>query len=210
MIAVSGRYALPLLASLLLALAPVALNSWGSRARDDCADPAALLSPPEIPRVEEWLERDKTREHYFQWTEGAQEHAPGRPRIKVHTVRAYATAALLLQPQIFVGAQNERYDRRLEWIDADGESLPIRMRRAESPKRVDVVAYLYVYGGRPQAHPLRAVLASAPRRMLSGPRPITLYWVEGTAAPERADRLDRQVQRWLARAWQQYAEVCSP
>jgi hypothetical protein len=208
MIPLSGRHAAALLALLAAALVPVALHSLGGSVRDDCADPAALLAPPALPGARAWRQRDRSQERIFQATEAAWEDPRRGHRLSLQLARSYDPAPLLLTPRIFVGAQNERYDLALEWLEVDGERLPLRVHRARTPGHAYFAAYFYTHASRPVEHPLRALLADAPRRLVGGARPLALYWVSGTAPSAESEGLERAARRWLRGAWRHHRSVC--
>ena len=66
-----------------------------------------------------------------------------------------------------------------------------------------------MYGGEPVTDGMRTQLAAAPRLMLQGAQPMTLYYVQTVGSPEDLDAASDGLSRWLAASWKQYAAICS-
>ena len=208
----SARFALPLVALLLLASIPVALHVDTDRRRDDCADPAALRALPPPPGASGWSESpDEYENGVFQWTEALDlADAAGPDPLRFRLVRSVEPASLALMPQAYLGAQNQDYARWVEWVEAGGQRIPVHVRRAEKGGLVRIMAYLFVYAGRPVEHPIRANLASALDGLVGGAQPLTLYWSMGSARARGSRSLETGAVRWVSSAWENHARVCAP
>jgi len=55
---------------------------------------------------------------------------------------------------------------------------------------------------------MRAQLAAAPRLMLRGAQPMTLYYAQTVSSPDDTEAAGDALARWLASSWKQYQAIC--
>lgn len=211
MIPLSGRHARLLAVLLLLAAVPIAVNVYGGRRHDDCADPAALRALPPLLGGTSWEQQSDPRgDGVFQWSEAqADVNDEGVDPLRFRIVRSFDPLALALLPAAFVGAQNDSYTHELAQLDTGGDTVPVHVRRAESLGLARAMLYLFVVDGRPVEDPVRASLAGTLTRVLRGPRPATLYWASGSTRPSRVAREGRRARDWIAESWRRHQRACA-
>jgi hypothetical protein len=209
---VAPRPLLPLLALLLVALVPVAYHAYGDANHDDCADPAGLLASYQIPGTQDDNERwDKHVNGWIQWTEGnLQVGRRSTDPLIFRIVRSFHGRRVYLSPTGFIPGKLEPDDNVVEWLDVDGERVPIHVGSVfeHSRQAMMLVAYMFAYGNEPVAHPFRAQLASAIPEIFEGSRPVTLFIVSGFAPRERLKATEATAREWLAGAWRLYRSSC--
>ena len=91
--------------------------------------------------------------------------------------------------------------------DADNDVGLATTARDDARKRI--VAYLLMYEGRAVGNPYIAQLASAPRQLVRGSRPMTLFLVSSHVRSSALEAADAPAWEWLTRAWQKYRAVCA-
>ena len=208
----SNRYALPLLALLLLALVPVAIHSYGDFRTDDCADPAALADLSRMGQVLDVQENVGRRTgSRIQWTDGVFAPVPpGLPRMRFRVVRSVEPSDFYMRPVRFLESMPFPPEPRIRWIDAGSQKLPVQFVYRYVSGAGRVAAYMFVYDARPVVHPFPASLANAIPDLLSGTRPVTFFLIYGAAPQRRLPELEEKALEWMAAAWSYYDRVCSP
>jgi len=205
----SGRYALLVLAAALAAAVPIALHSLSWMDRDDCADPGAFRATLLIPGSRPVAGDQELPRRMLQRSQGSVgSGAPGIPALEYAIVRSFEPVRLLQRPARFVAGRLDAQDQKLAWTERDGQRLPIHWTFERTRSLPQFVAYFFVYGSRPVAHPLLALLGSAPMRLLSGARPLTLVAIGGQAPPGDLATLEKAAEDWLFEAWAHYRGVC--
>jgi exosortase len=209
----SERFALPAAALFALALVPVGVHSYLQVRRDDCANPAALV-PPMSPLMVT-PERDAEIRHNFdvhQWREGRLPPANGAPEMQFAVVRSYDPKQLYYRGTRRLWWDVELGADRLEWLDADGERLPIvRSQLREADRRAGrdaVIESFTVYEGKLVEDGLRAQLRAAARQALTGSRPMTMFAIRADVRPEERAAAEKRANEWLASSWRSYRALC--
>ena len=206
----STRFAVPALALLLAAAAPVWVRALAEPAGDECGDSLSLdavlalpgtvaarnLAPGAPPDRSHWIEGEIAAP--------AGDVSPLRFRF----VRTSEPALLYFEPLSFF-SRNAAPDalRGIRWLDAGAERLPVHW-RYDTVGEVYVIEYLLAQDGRPVRHPLLAGLATAAAHVWRGARPVTLLLVDGVGPPGRRDAIERAAEAWLLTAWQRYSAGC--
>lgn len=209
MIPFSTRYAAWMAVICALGLAPVAIHSYGDLRIDDCAQPDQLASRYDWERLPE-MRRERLRLLLGAFTarESSVEGGLGEPKLELSVVRSWDPKRLYYRPDHEIIEGLEPTGRELERLGSGPDALPIHV--PTYPENAAITAaYLLVYDGTPMGDPVLEQMARAPRMMLRGARPITLYFarIRGASAPDEARR---RVRAWLAEAWQRHQSVCDP
>jgi len=199
-------------AALALGLAPVAMSSLHPRFRDPCRNPAALQATSLIDGFRPLGERlEKRGPHDIQWSEGEIPRV-GRPSEPLHfqILRSYDARKLYEHTVRFASEKLEPEEHEILPRISQGEELPIHLVRDHTRSPSVILAYLFAYRGRPVAQPLLALLEDAPRQLLRGSAPLTLFLVEARAPHRRTAAAEEAAERWLVAAWRQYRMACGP
>jgi hypothetical protein len=205
----SGRYAAWLLAAALVAAVPVALHSLSRLDRDDCADPGAFRVTLLIPGSQPVAGDRTLPRRMLQRSLGSVDAGlRGTPALEYAIVRSFEPIRLVQRPARFVVRRFDAQSQELVWTERGGERLPIHWTFERTRSLPQFVAYFFVYGSRPVAHPLLALVGSAPARLVTGARPLTLVAIAGQARPGELDALEKVAEDWLFAAWAHYRAVC--
>ncbi len=210
MIALSRRHSTPLAVLLILTLLPVLVHSYFGFRSDDCAHPDLLLggcyaAAPDDGRREAWMTETLAA---TAWCEGTiPTDVPGL-NLDVRIVRSYDPKKLYHNPELaFMRGYSVR-SKGLELIDAGIEKIPIHRLHFSSDRGSVFGAYLMVYNSKPVSNPYTAQLYSFLPQLLTGSRPMTLYFVSGAAAPGLLEPMVKAGSNWLIQSRQRYAETC--
>jgi len=207
---VSARFGAPLALLCCVALVPVALNSYASRRLDDCAHPQVLIPGTGIDDPALRAERERaTRETFeaFAFREGVIRETP---EISYSIIRTWDPKRVYYRPAYWLSGHAEPSSIHVESISAGERSIPIhRLEFAPGAGAVRVAAYLLVYRGEPVADAMREQIRAAPSLMLSGARPMTLFYAQSETSLEDAPRASDSLASWLAKSWQQYDSICN-
>lgn len=207
---VSDRFA-PLMAALCaVALVPIAVHAYARLRVDDCANPAALV--PFEAGVD--AERSAYMAQNFdalQWREGTLAPANGAPEMRFAVVRTfdpklvYYRGTRRLWPDVAPGGDT------IEFLQTEDARLPIVRSRLENERdgmeRV-VIASLLVYEGAPVENGWRSQLRAAPRQLLTGSRPMTMFAVRGEVRLENREAAEARARAYLLDAWRNYKAIC--
>ena len=211
MIAVSRRYALPVLGMAVLAAIPIGLHAVVAPVADPCRDAAALLASE---RIGEGLVSGRRP---------ATTGAPDEGQIDGELPPADHVSSMIFRvsrgsaPSAYYGAGPVQAFDNTFTMDADGElveldagdaRLPIHWLEDALAPNFRVRVYFYVLDGRPVAHPFPAGLAIAGRQLLGGTRPVTLFVFRAEGRAVATEAMRRNAREWLRAAWQRYREVC--
>ena len=192
-----------------LALIPIAVNTLADPRIDDCANPSVLiprsteLDPARVQAVVRVFES-------FAWREGTLPASADHPELHYSILRSWDPKKLYYRPDYGMIRKLTPTGRELEWIEADGESLPIHvpLYPGRNP-RVHVGAYVLIYAGKLVAHPIPSQLLAAPRQMFLGRYPMTLYFVWAFTPRAQREATEAQLRQWLAESWREYQQICS-
>jgi hypothetical protein len=213
LIDVSTRYVPHILVLMLIAGIPTLLHSLGRFDVEDCANPAVLLAPPDpgpaaLPPAVEGERFDRSWGE-GNWTAGALPRGGPAAPLTYVIARSFDPKAIYHWPESRVISEVRPIERRLEDVEGDGARIPLHRAYYEPDGvRRRVVAYLLVYHSRPVANPYLAQILSAPRQVVTGRRPMWMFFVHGQAAPSRMVETERVAREWLAGAWERYREAC--
>lgn len=213
MIEVSTRYLPAALAMILLAIVPVAVHSYGSINRDDCADPAALARMESMLGVFDVVQRpEKLRGTWLEWTMGrVQPSGFGVEPMEFRVVRSLRPRRIYLDPTSLLNEKVEPDEIGVRWIDAGDVKLPIHTGTVfhYSKGAMQVASWLYVYRGRPVEAPFRQQLASALPQLFEGTTPLTIFLISGYAPRHRIELMTGPSDEWLVAAWHHYTSACA-
>lgn len=207
---ISDRFSVALTVLAAIALVPVTLHANALLRGDDCANPAALVPveasvDPERARLME-LQYDAV-----QFREGVVPEIGSEPALRYAIVRSYEPRKLYyrgtrrLWPEIAPGGDT------IEWLESDAGRLPIVRSRLENDRSgvaSAVIATLLVYEGEPVESGWKAQLRAAPRQLLTGGRPMTMFAVRANVGPGQSEAAERRVREFLLDSWRNYRAVC--
>jgi len=208
---VSHRFAGALAILAALALVPVALHSYARLRVDDCANPAALVSAEASVDGERaaYMQRNFDA---LQWREGVLAPADGAPPLQIALVRTFDPKLLYYRGTRRLWGDVEPGGDTVEWLESDDGRLPIvrsrlKHERAESP--TSIVAALLIYEGEPVETGWRAQLRAAPRQLLTGARPMTMFAVRGDVNPSNRAAAEARARAYLLDSWRTYRAICN-
>lgn len=201
---VSRRYVAALTGLAALALIPVAIHSYAGVRREDCAHPERLFAGG-LPATARRAQAIEQRLDAERWIEGRAAASDGGSTLAYVIARSYDPKRLYYRPERVL-LRHEPAGAELEWAEHDGERVPIHRLRYDVPGLT--AAYLLVYGGRPVDDPYGEQLRSAPAQLLTGPWPMTLFFVSERGAPSRLEAARRRTRDWLLEGWRRYQSAC--
>lgn len=208
---VSDRYAGALAILAGLALVPIALHSYGQFRVDDCANPAALV--PAEAGVD--AERAAFMARSFdavQWREDVLAPANGAPALETVLVRTFDPKLVYYRGTRRLWIDVAPGGDTLEWLESDDGRLPIlRSSRAHDRPETpgSVIAALLIYEGEPVETGWRAQLRAAPRQLVSGARPMTMFAVRADTTPANRAAAEARARAWLLDSWRTYRAICN-
>jgi hypothetical protein len=146
-----------------------------------------------------------------QFWEGAVDPRTNRFGLEYAVIRSYNAKRLYYRAEYryLRGAIPDGHT--IEWIDGAGTRLPIHRSfypSTASGQRKRIVAYLLMYEGRAIGNPYIAQLVSAPRQLVRGSRPMTLFILSGEVRSSDFEAAEARAREWLTRAWHKYRAVC--
>lgn len=208
---VSGKHVIALIALLAAGAAPRVAAYRGLHGEDSCRAPGALKATSMISGTLALGERlESLSPATFQWSEGevANPALPKAP-LQFQIIRSYDGPSLYENPLRFAGDRLEPEELIVREIEVDGERIPVHIAwdRTQVPGH-RLVAYFFVFDGRPVRSPLATQLRRAVGLALRGPRPTTLVLVSGSAFPNSAAVIEDAATTWLGDAWRYFAHVC--
>lgn len=207
MTAVSNRFTLPLAILLLLSAVPVVEALVAPNYLEDCANPAMLFDPRLIDENSIDVEHYTARYHRGEGVTGTIEPSLRRDApLHFQISRAYGLPNQLLHPTAPGDMEPDRHE--IDWIEVDGEKIPVHMVFQTVDRGMRFAAYLYGYGERPITGPFLTRLREAPREIVSGARPITLLSISGTTGRLYRRETERRAQDWIVAAWKHYQASC--
>jgi exosortase len=206
---VSDRYAGALAVLAGLALVPIALHSYARLRADDCANPAALV--PVNASVDG--ERAAFMARSFdalQWREEVLAPANGAPELSTVLVRTYDPKLVYYRGTRRLWSDVAPGGDTVEWIESDDGRLPIVRsgRGAQRPARWVGHRRAPDLRGRAGRSGWRAQLRAAPRQLVSGARPMTMFAVRADTTPANRAAAEARARTWLLDAWRTYRAIC--
>lgn len=207
---VSTRFSLALAILCALALLPVAVHANARLRSDDCENAAALV--PSEGSVD--AARAAFMQAQFkavQWREGVLPASGDTPELRFAVIRSYEPRLLYYRGTRRLWQEVAAGGDTFEWLESDDGRLPIvrshlQGERAEFPHAV--IASLLVYEGEPVEKGWRAQLRAAPRQVLTGGRPMTLFTVRGEVRPDNQAATEQRAHEFLLDSWRIYRAVC--
>jgi exosortase len=209
-IAVSNRFSVALAILCALAFLPVAVHANGRLRSDDCANSAALVPVEGIvdPVRAAFMEAQFAA---VQWREGILPASEDAPELRYAVIRSYEPRLLYYRGTRRLWQEVAPGGDSLEWLDSDDGRLPIvrsRLQGDRSELSRTVIASLLVYEGEPVEQGWRAQLRSAPRQVLMGSRPMTMFTVRGDVGADKREAAEKRAREFLLDSWRTYRAVC--
>lgn len=205
----SLRYVRPLSVCLLLALIPVVVHSYFRAEIDDCKAPRAFV-PESAQASHSGGSRDAWMRELFQssqWDEGS--FLREGLRFDFSIIRSYDAKRLYHRPETSLVERAVVERRGMDWVNTDSGVLPIHRAYYGATDPVIVAAYLLVYRSSPVASPYWPQLRAAPVQLLSGRRPMTLFFIQARASPSSLREMEKVERDWLLSSWEKYRSVCT-
>ena len=212
----SLRYVPEMIALLALALIPVALHSYAEVHSDECAEPRVLISDSSMLRASD--RRDVVRRlAASQYREGRVHGENGEPPLSFVILRSYDAKRLYYRFAHRLSKETPA-SIELDWLDGD-PPLPIRrvVFATQAASAIGAVgadgaeaAYLLVYDGEPVANAYWNQLLAAPKRLLTGNRPMTAFYVRAQVPLGEDEAIRQRLDAWLRESWERYRTICFP
>jgi hypothetical protein len=211
MIAPSTRYVPWILGLAILLALPLLRSRFEVRRVEDCARPAELLELSRLPASGTIRERyEKYDDDLRQWTEVELRDDDRTTDLRGVLIRSFRPADLYSRPPTRLLGPIEAGRRYVEWVDVDGDRIPIQTFFDQSAKRHAMASYLFVYRGEAVEHPVWEQIRSAPDQVWHGTRPLSLLMVAGTIHPQRRESARETARDWLVEAYRLHREACAP
>jgi hypothetical protein len=211
MIAPSTRY-LPWILGLAILLAlPLLRTRLEVPHADDCARPAELLELDRLPGSGAVRERyEKYDDDLRQWTEVELRNDDRGTRLRGALIRSFRPMDLYSRPPARLLGEIEAGRRHVEWVEVEGERVPIQTFFDQTAEQRTMASYVFVYRGKAVEHPLWEQLRGAPDQIWNGTRPLSLLMVAGTIHPQRREAAREAARAWLVHAYRLHHELCAP
>jgi hypothetical protein len=209
---VSDRFAIPIFTLCALALVPVVVHSYLHLQRDECANPQALV--PEMSAGSFSPERDaeiRNNIHVHQWREGRLPASGAAPELRFAVIRSYDPKQLYYRGTRRIWKDVQLGGDTVDWLESDDGRLPIvrsRVERADHRESDAVIEALLVYDGKPIENGLLAQLRAAPRQVLTGSRPMTIFAVRADVPVAQREAAEKRASQWLLDSWRTYRVLC--
>jgi hypothetical protein len=203
-ITLSKRYNRAMCWLIAPAILPVVVHSYRGVNAEDCEAPSRLFSSADaaFSGRGRWLRENL---HASEWTEGSFAEAEPSAQFTFSILRSYDPKKLYHRPEEYL-AKGAVASRTLETIGAG--RTPIHVVRYNEPVTARVSAYLLVYGSKPVGNPYLAQVAGFPIQLLSGTRPMTLFFITGNGGPGAEADIEARIKLWLGDAWRRYQAAC--
>ena len=180
---ISARYAPALLILALFALIPTAIHSYAGLVLDDGHTTRTVLaslgpfSSAPSGRNETWGKRRFDSDDWFE-----RKYTQGRDEVVLTVIRSYDLKALYHHPELAVAYhEGHTFEPAVIVRFADHPTIPVYVLRATAPDPA-VSMYVLHSDGRFIDNPIRFQLRTAGELLFSGRKPMTLFFVQGTAA----------------------------
>jgi hypothetical protein len=208
MVRLSDRYSSHVVALLLLSLCPVVIHSYGGLSAGDCQIDRLLAQAG--PRMD-GSGRDAWMSRHFnadKWQEGSLALGSGSTILKTAIIVSHDPKKLYHHPENRL--MRGSVDRRgTEWIQGDGEQIPIHLVYYDGSGPALFAAYLLVYDSHPVANPYLAPFAAFGIQLVRGRLPMTMFFVSAAGPPSEARAMRQATEQWLKKAWRQYRTACA-
>jgi hypothetical protein len=207
MVRLSDRYSSHVVALLLLTLCPVVIHSYGGLSADDCQIDRLLAQAG--PLMESSGRHAWMMQHFSadKWQEGSVALGSRSASLKTAIIVSHDPKKVYHHPENrLIRGSVER--RGTEWIQGNGEQIPIHLVYYDVSSPALFAAYLLVYDSQPVANPYLASFAAFGAQLVRGRLPMTMFFVSAAGPPTEADALRRATEQWLIDAWQQYRVAC--
>lgn len=207
MVRLSDRYSPHVVVLLLLSLCPVVIHSYGGLSADDCQIDRLLAQagpPMENSGRHVWMMQNFSAD---KWQEGSVALGSRSASLKTAIIVSHDPKKVYHHPENrLIRGSVER--RVTEWMQGNGEQIPIHLVYYDASSPALFAAYLLVYDSQPVANPYLAPFAAFGAQLVRGRLPMTLFFVSATGPPTEADALRRATEQWLIDAWRQYRVSC--
>lgn len=207
MIPVSSRYTRPICFSFLPVLAVVVVHSYVGIRSDDCPGSAAVSAElaaggsPSSPGMRSVFDA-------FDWHDGTLAVPQTSSHLKFAVVRSYDPKKLYHHPEVAFVREAAATGRGLDWVTVDGENLPIHRAYYSVKQPAIFVAYVLMYRSQPVSNPYWTQLRSFPAELLTGQRPMTLFFISGTSPESDSEAMQKRAVEWLASSWRKHRASC--
>jgi hypothetical protein len=212
MTTLSTRYMGPLLVLLLAAFFAVWTYSCDGFRSDDCADSSALAETGWIEGLERTNEPDGKPRPWLSQNIGGSvaKRASWISPVGFQILRSFELERLYRRPVRLIPAGHGFSSSRptLEWIDSQGDELPVHKVFEEAPELSRLGAYMFVYDSQPVANPSLALLSATLMRVATGRRPLTLVTVFVSFSNSHREAAEEIAEELLISAWQHYRSAC--
>lgn len=204
----SARYALPLIALVLAALVPTAVNRHASRNLEDCAHPDLLRLRDAYGNVTTDHELMRLPSKKW-WSAGAVPigHDSGG-LLRFAVLRSHRADTLYLRPHTYLLEGLEPENSETLWIEDGDERIPVQVVQDVTARGMRLSVHLFVYRHQVVADPLLAQLRGAFDALLHGTPPMTLFAIAGQLPREQTGRAERRARSWMKQAWSHYKTAC--
>jgi len=205
---VSRRYVPHLLVVMAPTLMAVLVHSYKGLSVDDCRQPLVLFLNDDHTAAraarDAWM---RETFHATEWAEGSFTTEGREGDFGFVIIRSYDPKKLYHRPEHRL-AKVTAARRTIESVTSGAETLPIHVIEYRQGEQPQMAAYLLVYNSRPVANPYWAQLAAIPGQLLTGARPMTLFFISGGGAPVERTAIKDRAKMWLADAWRRYQVAC--
>lgn len=204
----SGRYVLPLLLLMGVALVPIAWHANGRTRFDDCARPE-LLRDPDVFGSDPFTHPDRSPKWWSEGTLSVETTDSADPILLSYAMlRSPYPTSLTLRPHSYL-IEHFEPERTWQVRVADGDAhVPVHFALDRTAPGRLIAGYLFVYRGAVVAHPFWTRLRWALHDLVNGMPRFTLIVVSGPGSTQVAE-LEQGIARWLVGAWHRYQSICS-
>lgn len=207
---VSERYAPALFAACAIALVPVVAHSYLRLRSDDCANPQALVPAMPAGSISDERAAELSRDfELYQWREGRLPATADTPELRFAVIRSYDPKTLYYRGAKRIWHDLEAGGDTHEWLEADGEKLPVVHSRVPGQRQsTSFASALLVYEGKLVETGWLAQLRAAPRQLLTGSRPMTLFAIRADPTDAQRAATEKRANLWLRDSWLTYRAIC--